>query len=85
MAFTSVLVRMYISYVLRCLLDIDLTLEDEKKLIDIVYTYGSDLMYKFFWETNYCFFMSFLGFFLMSIIWATVLVFQKLNMGHMID
>ena len=85
MAFTSVLVRMYISYVLRCLLDIDLTLEDEKKLIDTVYTYGSDLMYKFFWETNYCFFMSFLGFFLMSIIWATVLVFQKLNMGHMID
>ena len=85
MAFTSVLVRMYISYVLRCLLDIDLTLEDEKKLIDTVYTYGSDLMYKFFWETNYCFFISFLGFFLMSIIWATVLVFQKLNMGHMID
>ena len=85
MAFTSVLVRMYISYVVRCLLDIDLTLEDEKKLIDTVYTYGSDLMYKFFWETNYCFFMSFLGFFLMSIIWATVLVFQKLNMGHMID
>ena len=85
MAFTSVLVRMYISYVLRCLLDIDLTLEDEKKLIDTVYTYGSDLMYKFFWETNYCFFMSFLGFFLMSIIWATVLAFQKLNMGHMID
>ena len=85
MAFTSVLVRLYISYVLRCLLDIDLTLEDEKKLIDTVYTYGSDLMYKFFWETNYCFFMSFLGFFLMSIIWATVLVFQKLNMGHMID
>ena len=85
MAFTSVLVRMYISYVLRCLLDIDLTLEDEKKLIDTVYTYGSDLMYKFFWKTNYCFFMSFLGFFLMSIIWATVLVFQKLNMGHMID
>ena len=85
MAFTSVLVRMYISYVLRCLLDIDLTLEDEKKLIDTVYTYGSDLMYKFSWETNYCFFMSFLGFFLMSIIWATVLVFQKLNMGHMID
>ena len=85
MAFTSVLVRMYISYVLRCLLDIDLTLEDEKKLIDTVYTYGSDLMYKFFWETNYCFFMSFLGFFLMGIIWATVLVFQKLNMGHMID
>ena len=76
---------MYISYVLRCLLDIDLTLEDEKKLIDTVYTYGSDLMYKFFWEMNYCFFMSFLGFFLMSIIWATVLVFQKLNMGHMID
>ena len=85
MAFTSVLVRMYISYVVRCLLDIDLTLEDEKKLIDTVYTYGSDLMYKFFWETNYCFFISFLGFFLMSIIWATVLVFQKLNMGHMID
>ena len=64
MAFTSVLVRMYINYVLRCLLDIDLTLEDEKKLIDTVYTYGSDLIYKFFWETKYCFFYEFFRLFL---------------------
>ena len=30
-AFTSVLIRMYVSYVLECLLELDLTLEDEKK------------------------------------------------------
>ena len=56
-AFTSVLVHLCINYVLKCLLDLDLTLEDEKKLIDIVYRYVSDLMYKF-WDKNYCFFQN---------------------------
>ena len=41
------LVGMCINFVLECLLDLDLTLEDEKKKIDIVYTYASDLTYKF--------------------------------------
>ena len=31
-AFTSVLVRLYINYVFKCLLDLDLTFENEKKL-----------------------------------------------------
>ena len=60
--FTSVLVRIYINYVLTCLLDLDLTLEDEKKLIGIVCTYASDLMYQF-WDVNYCFFYEFCGLF----------------------
>ena len=75
-AFTSLLVRMYINYVLEYLLDLDLTLEDEKKLIYIVYAYASDLMYKF-WDMNYCFFMSFLGFFLINIVRAIVSMFEK--------
>ena len=56
-AFTSVLVQLYVNYVLECLLKLDVTLQDEKKLIEIVYTYASDLRYNFFFvETNYCFF-----------------------------
>ena len=46
--------RLYIKYVLKYLLDFDLTLEDKKELIDVVYRYASDLIYKF-WDKNYCF------------------------------
>ena len=52
--FTSVLVRMYVNYVLNCLLELDLTLEDEKVLLEQVYAFASDLMYEFF-NTNYLF------------------------------
>ena len=46
--FTSVLVRMYVNYVLNCLLELDLTLEDGKILLEQVYAFASDLMYEFF-------------------------------------
>ena len=52
--FTSVSVRMYVDYVLNCLLELDLTLEDEKVLLEQVYAFASDLMYEFF-NTNYLF------------------------------
>ena len=54
--FTSVLVRMYVNYVLNCLLELDQTLEDEKILLEQVYTFASDLMYEFL-NTNYLFFL----------------------------
>ena len=54
--FTSVLVRMYVNYVLNYLLELDLTLEDEKILLEQVYTFASDLMYEFL-NTNYLFFL----------------------------
>ena len=47
-AFTSVLVRMYVNYILNCLFELDLTLLDEIKLIEIVYKHASGLMYDFF-------------------------------------
>ena len=53
-SFTSVLVRMYVHYVLNCLLELDLTLRDEEILMEQVYTFASDLMYEFF-NTNYLF------------------------------
>ena len=56
--FTSVLVRLYVNYVLNCLFELDLTLRDERTLVDEVYTFASDLMYEFF-NTNYLFLLSF--------------------------
>ena len=49
---------MYINYILEVLLDLDLTLEDEKKLVETVYVQALDLMYQS-WDTNYCFFNEF--------------------------
>ena len=60
LAFTSVLVRMYVNYVLNCLFELDLTLVDQKKLIELVSKHGCGLMYDFFWETNYRFAYDFL-------------------------
>ena len=60
LAFTSVLVFMYVNYVLNCSFELDLTLVDEKKLIQLVYKYAWGLMYRFFWETNYRFAYDFL-------------------------
>ena len=60
LAFTSVLVRMYVNYVLNCLFELDLTLVDQKKLIELVSKHGCGLMYEFFWETNYHFAYDFL-------------------------
>ena len=56
--FTSLLVRMYVNYILNCLLELDLTLEDEKILLEQVYAFASDLMYEF--NINYLFFINFL-------------------------
>ena len=57
--FTSILVRMYINYVLRCLFELDLTLRDERILVEEVILIASELMYEFFNSTNYLFFHEF--------------------------
>ena len=60
LAFSSVLVCMYVNYVLNCSFELDLTLVDEKKLIQLVYKYACRLMYGFFWQTTYRFAYDFL-------------------------
>ena len=78
-SFTSALVRMYVNSVPNCLLELDLTLRDERILLDQVYTFASDLMYEFF-SRNY-FFMSFLicAVQRISILMGVVMVFQYKN------
>ena len=58
-SFTNLLVRMYVNYVLNCLLELDLTLREERILLDWVYTFASDLMYEFL-SASYLFLMNFL-------------------------
>ena len=58
-SFTSVFVRMYVNFVLNCLLELDLTLREERILLDWVYTFASDLMYEFL-RASYLFLMNFL-------------------------
>ena len=50
---------MYVNYVLNCLLELDLTLREERILLDWVYTFASDLMYEFL-RASYLFLMNFL-------------------------
>ena len=75
---------MYVNYVLNCLLELDLTLEDEKILLEQVYTFASDLMYEFL-NTNYLFF--FINFLICAIqkisILVVVMVFQSKR--HIMD
>ena len=52
-AFSSVLVRLYLNFVLSCLFELDLPLVYEKTLIQIVYMYACGIMYDFSGETNY--------------------------------
>ena len=52
--FTSVLVRLYLNYVVNYLFELDLTLRGERILVDEVYTFASGLMYNFF-TRNYLF------------------------------
>ena len=59
-ALSSVLVRLYLNFVLSCLLELDLPLAYEKKLIQIVYMYACGIMYDFSGETNYLFAYNFL-------------------------
>ena len=54
-AFSSVMVRLYLNFVLNCLFELHLTLAFEKTLIQIVYMYACGIMYDFFGETNYLF------------------------------
>ena len=56
--FTSILVRLYVNCCLNCMLDLDLTVNDEKILIENIYLSASSLMYDFF-DTNYRFFYDF--------------------------
>ena len=58
-SFTNLLVRMYVNYVLNCLLELDLTLREERILLDWVYTFASDLMYEFL-RASYLLLMNFL-------------------------
>ena len=59
-ALSSVLVRLYLNFVLSCLFELDLPLAYEKKLIQIVYMYACGIMYDFSGETNYLFAYNFL-------------------------
>ena len=59
-AFSSVMVRLYLNFVLNCLFELHLTLAFEKTLIQIVYMYACGIMYDFFGETNYLFAYDFL-------------------------
>ena len=68
LAFTSVLVRMYVNYVLNCLFELDLTLVDQKKLIELVSKHGCGLMYDFFGRQIIVLPMIFWKIFLKSII-----------------
>ena len=53
-SFSSVLVRIYVNYILNCLFELVLTLRNERILVEEVCTFASELMYKFF-NTNYHF------------------------------
>lgn len=55
LAFTSVLVRMYINFVLTCLMELD-----ERIVIETVDKSASGIMYDFLGETNYFHFYHFL-------------------------
>ena len=59
--FTSVLVRLNVNFCLECMLELDLTVKDEKILIENIYVFASSLMYDIF-DTNYRFFYEFLFF-----------------------
>ena len=68
-SFTNVLLRMLINYVLNCLLELDLTLRDERILVEEVYTFGSLIQIIF----------SFMNFFICAVqrIWRLLLWFFK--------
>ena len=79
-AFTSVLVQLYVNYVLECLLKLDVTLQDEKKLIEIVYTYASDLRYNFFlWKQIIVSFMIYLICFMKNTMWVLICCYENNN------
>ena len=78
-SFTNVLVRMLINYVLNCLLELDLTLRDERILVEEVYTFASDLIYEFF-NTNYLFFYELFYLCCSRDFKAVVMVFQGKNL-----
>ena len=78
-SFTIVLVRMLINYVLNCLLELDLTLRDERILVEEVYAFASDLIYEFF-NTNYLFFYELFYLCYSRDFKAVVMVFQGKNL-----
>ena len=57
-SFLSVLVRMYINYVMEALSDLDVTLKDEEKSVGYVYNYASQNLMDF-WDCNGFFFYDF--------------------------
>ena len=78
-SFTIVLVRMLINYVLNCLLELDLTLRDERILVEEVYAFASDLIYEFF-NTNNLFFYELFYLCCSRDFKAVVMVFQGKNL-----
>ena len=58
-SFLSILVRLYINYVVEALSDLDVTLKDEEKLVGYVYDYTSQNLMDF-WDCNVFFFYDFL-------------------------
>ena len=58
-SFLSLLVRIYINYVMEALSDFDVTLKDEEKLASYIYNYSSQNLMDF-WDCNVFFFYNFL-------------------------
>ena len=55
-SFLSILVHMYINFVMEALSDLDVTLKDEEKLVGYVYNYASQILMDF-WDCNvFCFY-----------------------------
>ena len=54
-SFSSILVRMYINYVMEALCDLHVTLKDEEKLVGYIYEYAAQNLMDF-WDWNVFFF-----------------------------
>ena len=57
-SFSSILVHMYIDFVMKALSDLDVTLKNEEKLVGYVYNYASQILMDF-WDRNVFFFYDF--------------------------
>ena len=80
-AFCSALVRMYLNYTTAYFLDLQVSLSDQKKIIQTIFRFARDLLEKFF-DINYDFFYE-----LVRLIQVNVMLFVQINhnLGHMND
>ena len=80
-AFCSGLVRMYLNYTTAYFFDLQVSLSDQKKIIQTIFRFARDLLEKFF-DINYDFFYE-----LVRLIQVNVMLFVQINhnLGHMND